>query len=220
MPLQTFKNLSTDRQQEILEVCFEEFAVNDYQSASVSSIVRKLGISKGGFYRYFKDKKDLYHYLLEQVMQMRMQDVQNLFAYTDDFRELLIQNFYQKIRFDMEHPVYGQFLYNTTQERHSDDLGDLMLQIKASITETIKMMLKSFQEQGKIRQDIDNDIIAFTVLQIQLGVYDFLLIRHKIDQQKRVLQKNPTLFLPEEEIMKLVTDFVEIIVHGLKPATG
>ena len=107
MPLQTFKNLSADRQKEILEVCFEEFAVNDYQSASVSHIVRKLGISKGGFYRYFKDKKDLYHYLLDQVMQMRMQDVKTLFAYADDFRGLLIQNFYQKIRFDMEYPVYG-----------------------------------------------------------------------------------------------------------------
>ena len=37
--------------------------------------------------------------------------------------------------------------------------------------------------------------------------------------KKEYCKKNPTLFIPEKEIMALVTDFVEILVHGLKPAT-
>ena len=219
MPLQTFHNLDQEKQETILNACFEEFALNDYQNASVSNIVRNLGISKGGFYRYFKDKKDLYTYLIDQATKMRLQGVENLFAETDDFYEILVKNFYQKIRFDLDHPIHGQFLYNMSQERYSDDLGDLMLQTKTRIMNLTKMMFQSFQAGNKIRTDIDPDIIAFAIVQIQLGVYDFLLIKNQIDVQKNIKGKNPSLVIPEQEIMDVVKGFAEILRSGLKHAT-
>ena len=219
MPRQTFHNLDLQRQETILEACFKEFAQNDYQNASVSNIVKELKISKGGFYRYFENKKDLYMYLIEKATQMRLKNVENLFSGTNDFFEIIVKNFYEKIRFDIDFPIHGQFLYNMSQERFSDDLGDLMLQTKARIMELTKMMMSSYQAGQKIRSDIETDIIAFTIVQVQLGVYDYLLIKHKIDLKDTLKGKNPSLVIPEAEIMEVVKGFAEILKSGLKPAT-
>ncbi|MCB0840400.1 MAG: hypothetical protein KDD99_27225, partial [Bacteroidetes bacterium] len=72
---------------------------------------------------------------------------------------------------------------------------------------------------NKIRTDIDPDIIAFAIVQIQLGVYDFLLIKNQIDVQKNIKGKNPSLVIPEQEIMDVVKGFAEILRSGLKHAT-
>ncbi|MEZ4776469.1 MAG: TetR/AcrR family transcriptional regulator [Bacteroidia bacterium] len=209
-----------DRREEILQICFEEFALRDYQGASVSNIVRRLNLSKGGFYRYFKDKKDLYLHLLDHGMQMRMKQVQNLFAQSEDFQELLNENFYQRILFDLNNPVVGQFLYNVNLEGYSEDLGDSMIEVKGRILEIIRQMVKSFQGKGKIRADVSEEVIAFIVFQVQLGVYDFLLTKHGIHPHKKIINENPTALVPEKEIMDTVRAFTEILVHGLKPATG
>ncbi|MEZ4825185.1 MAG: TetR/AcrR family transcriptional regulator [Bacteroidia bacterium] len=220
MPLSTYYNLPAGRQEEILQICFEEFALRDYQGASISNIVRRLNLSKGGFYRYFKDKKDVYLYLLECAMQMRMNQVETLFSQSEDIKELLIENFYQKIRFDLTNPIVGQFLYNANREGYSAELGDEMIRVRLRIKEIIRQMLLVFREKGKIRSDISPEVIAFLVFQVQTGVYDFLLEKYNIIPHKTGFIENPVITIPEEEIMNTVRTFTEILVHGLQPATG
>lgn len=219
MPLSTFLNLPEARQAEIRDVAFKEFALNDYQNASVSNIVKNLKISKGGFYRYFKNKMDLYQYLMEEATQMRLKNVHELFSQTDDFYEMLVQNFAMKIKFDLAYPVIGQFLYNTMQERNSAELGDLLLQTKERIMMLTKMMLVQFQKSGNLRSDLDPDIIAFAVVQIQMGVLDFLAIKHKVNPRKTIQQDNLLPIISEAVILDTVKAFSEILRGGLKPAT-
>src|SRR5665648_21665 len=71
MPYQTFINLPEEKKQKLLECAIEEFAKNDYQSASITKIVNRAGIAKGSLYQYFKDKQDLYNYLLELAIQKK-----------------------------------------------------------------------------------------------------------------------------------------------------
>ncbi len=54
MPLQTFYNLDKSRKSEILKVSYEEFAFTNYHKASVSNIVKNLGIAKGKFLPLFR----------------------------------------------------------------------------------------------------------------------------------------------------------------------
>ncbi|MEM7368456.1 MAG: TetR/AcrR family transcriptional regulator [Bacteroidota bacterium] len=219
MPLQTFHNLSEDRQAQILDIAFEEFAMNDFDSASVSRIVKRLQLAKGSFYRYFSSKVDLYAYLMEVATQKRLENVEHLFEHASDFYELLVQNFYMKIKFDLAHPLIGQFLYNTSQERNSEVLGNLLIQTKQRIMGLTKPLLQSFQANGSIRTDIDSDLLAFAVVQIQMGIYDYLSIQHGINLRERALNRNPVLDLPPETIMRIVRMFAEFLRTGLKPAT-
>jgi AcrR family transcriptional regulator len=75
MALKTFQNLKKDRQEEILMVAFEEFALNGYQSTSLSEIIKKLNLAKGSFNRFLSSKKELYAYLIQDATTRRISNL-------------------------------------------------------------------------------------------------------------------------------------------------
>jgi AcrR family transcriptional regulator len=58
-----FEKLSKDKRQRILDAAREEFARVPYEEASINQIIKNAGISRGSFYTYFDDKKDLLQYI-------------------------------------------------------------------------------------------------------------------------------------------------------------
>jgi AcrR family transcriptional regulator len=94
MALKTFQNLKKDRQEEILMVAFEEFALNGYQSTSLSEIIKKLNLAKGSFYRYFSSKKELYAYLIQEATTRRLSNLDKLIQQPKvDFFDIIKLNF-------------------------------------------------------------------------------------------------------------------------------
>ncbi|MEM6404361.1 MAG: TetR/AcrR family transcriptional regulator, partial [Cyanobacteria bacterium P01_D01_bin.116] len=71
MSSQTFFNLPQIKRQNIANAAIAEFANHSYESASISAIVNRAAIAKGSFYQYFKDKQDLYLYLVDQGLEVR-----------------------------------------------------------------------------------------------------------------------------------------------------
>ena len=66
MPSDTFLRLNEEKKKKLIEASFKEFSLNNFNDASINRIIKEAGISRGSFYMYFEDKKDLYFYLLEQ----------------------------------------------------------------------------------------------------------------------------------------------------------
>ena len=66
MPSDTFLRLNEDKKKKLLDASFKEFSLNNFNDASINRIIKEAGISRGSFYMYFEDKKDLYFYLLDQ----------------------------------------------------------------------------------------------------------------------------------------------------------
>jgi AcrR family transcriptional regulator len=64
----TFWRLSEERQEWLLNICADEFASNGYEISSTNSIVRRAGISKGLFFKYFVSKASVYLYLVRSVL--------------------------------------------------------------------------------------------------------------------------------------------------------
>ena len=219
MPLSTFLNLNPARQAEILDVCFEEFALNDYRNASVSRIVRRLKLAKGSFYRYFEHKRDLYAYLIDQATVMRLENVRERLADTEqDFFLLMVENFQARLQFDLQHPLIGGFLYNVMQERNEEELGNLLLHTKFRIMQVVKPMLAAQQERGKIRTDLDLDLLAYSVVQVQMGIYDYLAMLFQIDFRENIRNRQPVLSVPKEILNHIVSQFSETLRSGLQPS--
>ncbi|MEO0894780.1 MAG: TetR/AcrR family transcriptional regulator [Bacteroidota bacterium] len=214
MPQYTFLNLAPEKRKRIIEISLEEFAHHDFESASVSRIVKKIGVAKGSFYRYFRNKLDLYTYLVDTTTKLRLDTVEELFQQTEGFFDLLTQDFYMRIKFDIEYPLHGKFLYNIMQERHSKDLGNMMLKTKRKMVEVISGMVKKFQAKGEVRQDIDTEIMAFQIIQTQFGINDYLsLYLKKLSaQEKRIMTLHD---IPQEEIIRIIKSFVNILRQGM-----
>ncbi|MCM1565212.1 MAG: TetR/AcrR family transcriptional regulator [Dehalobacter sp.] len=62
---------SFERKTEVLEAALNEFTAKSYQDASLNTIIKNAGISKGTFYYHFEDKQALYLYLLESSVKTK-----------------------------------------------------------------------------------------------------------------------------------------------------
>ena len=60
---------SSDRHGEILSAAYKVFAEKGYHQTGIADIATELGIGHGTFYRYFKNKLDIFEHVVELVIQ-------------------------------------------------------------------------------------------------------------------------------------------------------
>ena len=82
MPSNTFLRLNDEKKKKLIDASFKEFSLYNFNDVSINRIIKEAGISRGSFYMYFVDKKDLYFYLLEQYLEILI----------NNMREELINN--------------------------------------------------------------------------------------------------------------------------------
>ncbi|CAD5262675.1 MULTISPECIES: TetR/AcrR family transcriptional regulator [unclassified Imperialibacter] len=215
--LKTFNNLPQERQQEIIGVCLEEFAFNDYQSASLSTIIKKLDLAKGSFYRYFESKQSLYFYLLDYAVQQRLANDKGFIKQPpEDFFDLIILHFRAKVHFDKTQGVVSAFLYNVLREKNTEELGNIQAIRKQKALDIMYQLVDQYVENGQLRNDIDRKILAWHVLQTQLSIFEFMELHYQQDFRQNI-QNNKQLYnLPEDELVAIAQQFVEIQKNGFK----
>ena len=217
MPLKTFFNLKTERQREIIDVCLEEFGFNDYNEASLNRIIKKLGIAKGSFYRYFENKKDLYEYLIKSAKKLN----QTIFNQTfkgpvEDILEAWVNFYLAAVKLDNEYPLFSYFGYKVFLERNNVILGNVALKSKEAGIKLLKNLFKQQQDKDLIRKDIDVDLMIFTLLQINEGFLDYLTIKHNIDFKENIKKRNQLFSISLKTIKKELEGFASIIREGIR----
>lgn len=65
MPSQTFFNLDKEKQSKLIDAAMNEFIKVAYPEVSINKIIMNAKIPRGSFYMYFKDKEDLFEYLMD-----------------------------------------------------------------------------------------------------------------------------------------------------------
>jgi len=216
MPKQTFINLSLERQEEILQVAFEEFALKGYQNASLSLIIKKLGLAKGSFYRYFSNKKDLFAYLLENATNRRFSKLDNLINQLGiDFFELIKQNFIEKIHFDNTYPVIGAFLYQIMHEKDNNEVSEIIKNLFANIISQTKhiVSLEKFKHQ---LVDIEPEMIAFQIFHMQLWLYDYVSFKYCINIETNIREQKPIFDISEEQLGQIIDQSITMLKNGIK----
>lgn len=75
MPEKLFYELSKEKKERIIAVGISEFAAHGYTNSSTNRIVKSSGISKGSLFKYFRNKEDLYFYILDVVTSRLQTDL-------------------------------------------------------------------------------------------------------------------------------------------------
>lgn len=65
MPSDTFFRLPEEKRQKLLSAIRSELTRVPFSELSINRIIHEAEISRGSFYQYFKDKRDLFFYLLQ-----------------------------------------------------------------------------------------------------------------------------------------------------------
>ncbi len=215
MPQTTFTNLPRKRREEIIHSCFEEFAQHDYKNASVSRIVRRLRIAKGSFYRYFESKKDLYQFLLDCAIALRMEHVKEIFELPGDFFSRFEKHLTMEIKFNLAFPLQSAFLHNSLQDRKNEAFSRMLNHSSEMMIELLTPVIDKYKEAGMLRNDIRNDSIVHLIMQIQLGINDYLKILFSTNSLKPTPDQQNTLVISDQEILNVVKEFSSILALGL-----
>ncbi len=120
MPTKLFFELNDEKRNKIIEICIVEFSQYGYTNSSTNRITKNANISKGSLFKYFKNKEELYFYILDMVTMELIVDLKaDVETLSLDLFERTIQ--YSELEFIwyIKHPE--KFKLITTAFSQNDD---------------------------------------------------------------------------------------------------
>lgn len=213
MPSATFEKLAASKKEAFITAFLVEFATHSYEKASISTVVKQLGIAKGSVYQYFENKMDLFlylkHYAEQQkgqyIMQIKREDCPDFWSY---WRQL----YEQGIAFDAAYPLEMRFLYNL-QQQNSALLQPMKEEWEEQGVQIYTQLIKHEVEQGNFRKDLSPTAMAHFILAVGYGINKRLVAELESSEKKTtgglltVDHKNLLMELVEEQIVLLQTAF-------------
>ncbi|MEM1172994.1 MAG: TetR/AcrR family transcriptional regulator [Cyanobacteria bacterium P01_H01_bin.35] len=214
MSSQTFFNLPQIKRQNIANAAIAEFANHSYESASISAIVNRAAIAKGSFYQYFKDKQDLYLYLVDQGLEVRNAFIAkaNLPSVQSGFFVYLRALLQTLLEFQLANPDWTQILFRGP---HHGDVPFREEVFKRTKDDIIILVKKSIQEaiaQGQLKADLNPDFAAFVIMTLGSQLRSFIPFSLGIDVDQLV-KDSPDL--PLDAIGKILDDSIQILDQGI-----
>ena len=205
MPKQTFLNLPEEKRQKFIDMAIEEFALNDYQNASITTLVKKMGIAKGSVYQYFENKKDLYYYLIEYVGEKKLQYTGELLTKTgSDFWKWYKKLCSISIQFDLNYPLFGCFLATVARERNNEEVGNIALKNKGESIEFFKKVLQKQIKKGNLSKKNDVATAAFILTQISYGLTDAICMEKDFDLRMKARNNESVFEADNDDIKRLL----------------
>ena len=220
MPNQTFFNLPEKKRQTITDLAIAEFASHDYDSASITKIVKQAKIAKGSFYQYFEDKKELYLYLVDLASKEKLAFMQQAKPPEPNMGFFLYLRwlFGVGIQFDLTHPELSQIVYRTIY-------GDVPFReevlaiTQASSNEYMKQLVQNGIEQGDVASDINPDMAVFAINTLGEGLRHYIPTQLGLDT-KQIAEKGVSKDIDLKAIDQIFDDLFHFLEHGLGSKTS
>ncbi|AWW00291.1 TetR/AcrR family transcriptional regulator [Arcticibacterium luteifluviistationis] len=215
MPKETFFNINTEKRKLITTAFLREFALKPFDEASISEVVKRLGIAKGSIYQYFEDKLDLFLYLLKEsgdikknyVGSIERESYPNFWAFFKALYEAGLQ-------FDKESPLHSHFLFNLIKNLQSPTMEHLYKEMLQSTVLAFEEMVKTEIEKGLFRNDISPDTMGFMLYRVGVSIQEQMEFKSIINPKESILNSEPVYKDKNEQLMNMVDDYILLV----KPA--
>lgn len=169
MAKETFNRLNHNKKQKIINGFLREFSINTYDEASISSVVKSLGIAKGSIYQYFENKLDLYIFLVKKCSTVKQKYIGHIKR--KDFSDFWIyfRTLYEEgVKFDIENPLESNFLHNMVKNINSPSVKNIYDNLLDQIIEAFSKMIRYEINNNYFRNDLPVKTMAFFFIQNQL----------------------------------------------------
>lgn len=122
MATDRFVRLPKEKQEVILRAAIKEFAQVPFDKVSINKIIKEADISRGSFYTYFVDKKDVLHYIImNTLIQYKKAFLKSLRKNQGDIWEALEDLLDYSINSCFKHGLFD-FFRNIALYSNSDDM--------------------------------------------------------------------------------------------------
>jgi AcrR family transcriptional regulator len=175
-----------------VNAALEEFSGNDFESASLSDIIGRLGIAKGSFYRYFESKEALFDYLRQLCGELFTHGTMRvLHGGNGDFAALwrdMLLGFKKK---EEEYPMIIRFWLKVNRDRPPSPEG----------------------RNEILRQKVDmlgGGYVSMIILYHLMALIEYIGLKYQIPPDK------PVFSLSEAELEAEVGMFADVLLNGIK----
>ena len=196
--------LPEERRVSILNAAKEMFAINGYHDTSISDIIKRADIARGTFYLYFKDKREIFDALFNQLL-LEINEALIRVTIAPDQKpplEQIAENLYRIFQLAMNDPELARILF-----RHAPGLD--------SITD---QKIEGFY--NKIASLVEGALVLGEKMNI-IKKCDFKLISIFITGGvKEIMDRitRPENHLPQ--IDKIIKELIEVNLHGLSSGSS
>ena len=177
MPRETFYNLPEVKRGKVESAAINEFSQYAYDSASINRIIDMAGIPKGSFYQYFEDKKDVYRYVIDRLVEKKMAHLKPMLEnpLQDNFFDLLFKLYRGGLEFALSNPQLQMITSKILADRKHPVFLELMHDHINASEQVFQMLLEKGIERGEIRADIDLELSAHIISTLNTAFADYYL---------------------------------------------
>jgi AcrR family transcriptional regulator len=174
------------KRKEIAKTAMNLFAQKGFDSTSIREITSCVGMGKGSFYDYFKDKEDLLnetvHVLFSEwstVLALKIKDVEDPLMQL----QLLLQEG-AKLGDELEQLmiVYIDIWRRSVSQKDNSEYSKTLQNFLMDYKKAIATIVDAAKAQGKIRKNADSSAIATTLLALVDGLcLHRMILKDKLD---------------------------------------
>jgi AcrR family transcriptional regulator len=216
MPKGTFYKLKPEKRKAITNAFLREFSTKIYDEASISNVVKSLGIAKGSIYQYFIDKLDLFLYLQATCNEVKLAYISNIKR--EDFPDFwsYYRALYEKgMDFDINHPLESNFLHNISNHINSPSLRELSKEWKKQIIEWMSAMIQHEVDLGLFRNDMPVRSMAFLLFKTSTSIGEYMQTIFGLNIEKQI-QREESIYAEKngEFLMKTVDEYIFLLKNA------
>jgi len=202
LPKKTFFNLPLEKQERIKNAAIEEFSKYSFTKSSINRIIQMAKIPKGSFYQYFKNKEDIYLYVIEEIGKIKLQYIQNSiseFSKKDIF-EVIQLSIESSLKMISEYPKYAEIGLKMMNE-DTTFINKITNKLKMNMYEFLSVPIKNAINSGLIDESLDIDLLIFFISKILSSVSEYA-------KEKNIKDFN--------EVASLTSKIMYMIENGIK----
>ena len=201
---EVYEKLSAEKKEKIMLVCLEEFAEKGYEGASTNDIVNRAGISKGILFHYFGNKKNLYLYVLDKMLDRAMDKFKIAYsAATTDLFERISLSGMIKLRLSLEEPLAYKLIFGAFINIPKALADEVQNRVKKLYDMAMPMLFDEL-DLSKIRDGIDPNRATEIVLLFMEGFQAKYIEAYKNMRPEQVLMRIDKLSQESKEYMDIL----------------
>ncbi len=189
-------DINNEKVNRIINCALEEFSKNKFEKASTNNIVKAANVSRGLMYHYFKDKQELFEFLIDFSITIVVKEFKERFDWSD---KDLLNRFKQvaeiKLELFFRYPYLIDFYVKAVDEALINELKNSERLKNAGIH---KQFYMENIDRSKFKDDIDVDK-AINVIRLTL----------KKNNEENESRLKSGEVLDTEEIFKEYNDYIE-----------